>query len=361
MIAAERQAEILRRVQAERSVQVTALAEEFGVSEVTIRRDVGVLADSGLVTRVHGGAVLPDEVPRPTRERPHRAHVRSLTLGMVVPSVSYYYPEVIRGAQAAAEAMQARIVLGITGYDPREDRTQVEQLISSGVDGLLVTTSEPLATDPELVRWLASRPAPVVLVEREVPLGPQSAALEFARTDHAQGAFAAVAHLAALGHTRVALMVREASPTTPAVREGHRAACAALGLDPASPQVLTAAPTRSPRRLATQVDRLLAACRADGTRAVLVHPDQDAILLVQRLRAHGLAVPADMAVVAYDDEVAALADVPLTAVRPSKFDVGRAAVELLVARIRAGCARPARHVTLVPTLQVRASTGHQPD
>ena len=36
-----------------------ALAEHFGVTHQTIRRDLTELADSGKLERVHGGAVLP--------------------------------------------------------------------------------------------------------------------------------------------------------------------------------------------------------------------------------------------------------------------------------------------------------------
>ncbi len=42
----------------EKNVNVTALSEQFNVTEETIRRDLGKLADEGLVTRTYGGAVL---------------------------------------------------------------------------------------------------------------------------------------------------------------------------------------------------------------------------------------------------------------------------------------------------------------
>ena len=34
------------------------LVERLGVSDMTVRRDIQVLAERGLVARVHGGAVL---------------------------------------------------------------------------------------------------------------------------------------------------------------------------------------------------------------------------------------------------------------------------------------------------------------
>jgi DeoR/GlpR family transcriptional regulator of sugar metabolism len=54
---AERRQLILERIGELGHVAVTALSEELGVSEVTIRADLQALAESNLVFRVHGGAI----------------------------------------------------------------------------------------------------------------------------------------------------------------------------------------------------------------------------------------------------------------------------------------------------------------
>ncbi|POX52140.1 hypothetical protein C3489_18290 [Streptomyces sp. Ru71] len=90
--------------------------------------------------------------------------------------------------------------------------------------------------------------------------------------------------------------------------------------------------------------------------AALVHNDHDAIVLLQRLRARGVRVPDDCALVAYDDEVAALADVPLSAVAPPKRAVGVAAVDLIARRL-AEPGRARHRVTILPELRVRGSSG----
>jgi DNA-binding LacI/PurR family transcriptional regulator len=71
-------------------------------------------------------------------------------------------------------------------------------------------------------------------------------------------------------------------------------------------------------------------------------------------------VPDDLALVTYDDEVAALAETPLTAVAPPKREVGRGAAELLVERLGMAGDEPRRHVELLPRLRVRASCGAAP-
>ncbi|BBH66121.1 DeoR family transcriptional regulator [Actinoplanes sp. OR16] len=56
MLAQQRQAAILDRVRATGGVRVSELATEYGVSDMTIRRDLEALADRGLLAKVHGGA-----------------------------------------------------------------------------------------------------------------------------------------------------------------------------------------------------------------------------------------------------------------------------------------------------------------
>ena len=61
MLAAARHTAILDAVQREGVVKVADLAQRLGVSAVTIRRDIDALSDAGLLTRVHGGVMVPGE------------------------------------------------------------------------------------------------------------------------------------------------------------------------------------------------------------------------------------------------------------------------------------------------------------
>ncbi len=54
-----RQSELLAEVKARGTVSVEALAERFGVTLQTVRRDVKLLAEAGLLARFHGGVRVP--------------------------------------------------------------------------------------------------------------------------------------------------------------------------------------------------------------------------------------------------------------------------------------------------------------
>jgi len=63
----ERQEQILDLIREHNRITLTEISDNFGVSEITIRRDVKVLEDNGTVRRAHGGVVYyvepDDEAP----------------------------------------------------------------------------------------------------------------------------------------------------------------------------------------------------------------------------------------------------------------------------------------------------------
>ena len=64
MILSEQRRElVLRAVKANRGSRVGELADRFGVSEMTIRRDLDLLAHRGKLTRVRGGAMVEGSEP----------------------------------------------------------------------------------------------------------------------------------------------------------------------------------------------------------------------------------------------------------------------------------------------------------
>lgn len=67
----QRHAHILRALEAAGQVRVADLARDLGVSEITVRRDLTVLAERGELTKTHGGAT---RFPQATGSEPGFAH-----------------------------------------------------------------------------------------------------------------------------------------------------------------------------------------------------------------------------------------------------------------------------------------------
>jgi DNA-binding LacI/PurR family transcriptional regulator len=349
-LAASRRATILRVLHRSGTVRVSDLSATLGVAAVTLRRDIAHLADEGLLRRVHGGATLHDHDAVPGVTQPSDTGYA----GMLVPSLSYYWPEVIRGAEEEAAHHGLRVRFRGSSYETTDDRPQLERLLATeDVRGLVVAPNLDAPTAGATISWLAGVDVPVVLVERAAT-GPQRAVLESVATDHALGAEMAVAHLVELGHRRIALATSAQSPTSPHVRRGW------LQASPVPDMVDVTLPSPGTAGWDVTAAELLDGLRATSATAVLVHADAEAIALVQYLEQHDVHVPADLSVVAYDDQVAALFTPRLTAVRPPRRAIGRAALSLLAARL-AEPDRPPHRILISPTLQVRESTAPYPN
>lgn len=141
--ADERQAEIASFVEEHGRARVTELAEAFGVSTVTIRKDLDTLAESGNVIRTHGGAIAP--------------RVRGKDLAYDVRDRMQQDEKAVIGALAATRVTDGESIIvdaSTTGlYLARELRRR-----TPGQSLTIVTNSIRLATE------LAARPDMTVLL-----------------------------------------------------------------------------------------------------------------------------------------------------------------------------------------------------
>ncbi|MGP3632959.1 substrate-binding domain-containing protein [Streptomyces sp. 24-1644] len=359
--AAERHDRLLGLVRERGSARVSELASQLGVSPVTVRRDVEDLAGRGLLDRVHGSVSWPQDRTAPAPGSAGGAR-SGLVLGMLAPSATYYFAEVIRGAHEAAARAGARLILRISDYRPEEDHARTQGLLAAGAEGVLIAPGWRRPGDPAAYGdWIASLPVPTVLLERQPAAGSPLDALDRVCSDHRHGVLLALRHLVKLGHGAPLLMARADSPTAVTVRSGYEEALAVLGLRAPQDVIGSVPADQAPDAFEEAVQALREAVVSGVATAALIHNDVDAIQVVQRLAELGVRVPQDLALIAYDDEVAALADTPLTAVAPPKREVGRHATELLVERLtqtgEPGTVPPRRHLTLLPQLRVRSSCG----
>lgn len=352
-LPAERRERLLEVLEDGSTHRVDTLAEKLGVTAVTVRRDLALLASQERVLRVRGGVRRITSASSPVS--PAGAPARAAVIGMVVPSLRYYWPELVRGARAAAAEHGVTLALRGSTYALTDYRRDVTVLLEAGrLDGLVVAPGLR-ADDPDLGTWLASLGLPVVLAERDLTSGPFLEPMESVTSDHALGAALAVRHLHGLGHRRVGLMTAD-TVTARKVRLGWNQACASLGLPlGGTPDVFTklySDPTWQ-EVASTAIQEI----KASGTTAMLVHADAEAVAFADLCVQHGLRIPGDLSLIAYDDEVAALATPPLTSVSPPKAEIGRLVIETLLARlVPGGAERPRRRVVVNPALVEREST-----
>lgn len=355
-----RRAHVLAALARDGAVRVSRLVDDLGVTPVTVRRDLTQMEDDGLLVRVHGGAVTaagavgPNAAEVTARPAPAPAQT-SGSIAVLVPSLDYYWPSVVRGMEREARRRGYRLLLRGASYELQDERPVLERLVrEDGVKGLVVAPNTDTPHAQDVIQWLAECGVPVVLTERDALLMPGRTPVESVTSDHALGAMLAARHLSDLGHRRVGLVLSRNSPTSRKIAAGWQSACDELGLTPTQ-HFEYLLPERTSPDFSDAVNASLDRAMEHGTTALLVHPDGEAIAFVDLALARGISVPGDLSVIAYDDEVAELFTPALTAVSPPRAAVGAAAVDLVIRRM-AEPDRPVHRVTLNPTLKVRGST-----
>jgi len=279
---------------------------------------------------------------------------RSRCLGLVVLDVTNpFFTEVARGVEDYAQAAGYAVILCNSDEAGDKERRYLRVLEEQRVRGILITPVHGRA--PEL-RRIRDRGTPVVLLDRPGSAGQCSVAV-----DDRLGGEIAVTHLLSLGHRRITLVngpgtIRQCADR----RRGAFRAVERAGLDPAEVIGEVIVPAMNARAGAAAADELIG--HQPATTAVFCANDMLALGLLRRLGQAGVMVPGDLAVVGYDDiEFAADAAVPLTSVRQPKYQLGRAAAELLLDEADRPADHEHRRSVFTPELVVRASSGPCPD
>jgi LacI family transcriptional regulator len=258
---------------------------------------------------------LPNSLARGLRTR------RSYTVGIMVPDLTNpLFPPIVRGADE---------VLGPAGYsglvaNTDNDETREELLFSAlrarQADGFIVATAR---REHPLLDRMAETRVPLVLVNRTT----DNRAIPAVVPDEAAGIRAAVRHLVALGHRRIAHL---AGPQDLSTGHGRYRAY----LDAMAGQRLEPGPVAFAEEFAeaaglAAAGQLLAA-RPRPT-AVVAGNDLLAIGMLDLLDGIGLRCPADVSVVGFNDHpMLSRMATPLTTVRIPQREIGGEAARLLL-------------------------------
>ena len=272
---------------------------------------------------------------------------RSRSVGLIVlDSANPFFAEVARGAEERADAEGLAVLLGSSGQNAAREGAYLDLFREQRVRGVLLTPSDltaPAIAEPGI---------PLVLVDGEVPgVGVPSVAV-----DDVEGGYLATRHLLDRGRRRIAfvggpLAVRQVTDRL----EGARRALAEVPEARLEVVELPALTVLAGRRAGEDFARRPPEDRPD---AAFCANDLLAVGVLQGSAILGaIRVPADLAIIGYDDiDFAQSTVVPLSSVRQPAREIGATAIELLLESL-AEPARPPRHVRFRPELVVRASTG----
>ena len=323
------------------------VAAVAGVSLKTVSRVVnqeqGVSAP--LERRVRDAVELLGYRPNATASSLRRADQKTRTIGVLLEDVSNPFSSALhRGIEDVAVPRGVLVFAGSADEDPEREQELLLAFVSRRVDGLIVI---PVGNDQSLMLRERRLGRPLVYMDR-VGGVPDA---DVVTADNRGGARAAVSHLAAHGHRRIAFLGDASSIWTASERHlGYLEALGAggIGLDPR----LVFLDVRSMDAAAEIVRELLA--RDDPPTAVFAAQNLITIGAVRALQQLGRQH--HVALVGFDDVLLAdLLQPPVTVVAQDSTALGRTAAELLFGRL-AGDRSPPRHI-VVPTRLIPRGSG----
>lgn len=326
-----------------RAPNIRDVAKRAGVSYQTVSR---VLNNSPALREQTRERVLGaiDELGyRPNAAARALVTSRSNTIGVLSSQTALYGPTTsIQAIEVAARAAGYRLsVTSIDSGDYDSIRAGLDFLIAQSIDALVVLA--PQVRVFEAIRE-ASIDVPFVTLEA-TELDPGRSI----SVDQAGGARLAVRHLVELGHERI---LHIAGPDdwieAQARHDGYAAELRAAGLTPLDPVVGDWTAEFGYRAgLDLLADRVFT--------AVFCGNDQTALGFIHACRERGIQVPEDVSVVGFDDTPESAHFAPtLTTVRQDFVEIGRGAVELLLAELGGEPVVP--RAPIAPELIIRRST-----
>lgn len=319
------------------------VARAAGVSQTTVSRIVNGYPGVSERARAKVQAAIEQLGYRPNLSARSLVTSRTQTIGVVLGDLTNsYYAELLHTISHELNDAGYRTLMLSDRAGSAEDLAAM--LWEANVDGVILTTTLLSPVDEGRI---------VSLGKPAVTMGPDAAAgTDAIFPDNFNGGRTAATHLLALGHRRIAVI---AGPLDAAsVKDRHRgflAAHDAAGV--AFDESLLEIADLDYHRAFDAATSLLDA--PEPPTAIFCHNDLVAFAALNAAKARGVAVPAEVSVLGFDDvAMSAWPSFDLTTVRQPIRDMALGAVELILARL----AEPEREAThrLLPCSLVERST-----
>ena len=332
--------------------RLTDLAEQAGVSTATVSRVLN--GKQGVSGQTRQAVLAALDVLG--YERPEKLRNRSVGLvGLIVPELNNpVFPAFAQYIESMLASRGYTVLLCTQSPGGTTEDEYVEMLLEHRVDGIVFVSGLHADTTAARERYhrLRSQGVPIVLVNGYA----DDVDAPFISTDDAAAMELAVRHLVSLGHRSIGLAIGPDRfvPARRKVDAFARELTSQLEVTDAVPHIATTLFTvEGGQAAATEL-------LASGHTGIVCGSDLMALGAIRAARSRGLAVPADVSVVGFDDSpLIAFTDPPLTTVRQPALAMGEAAVDTLVAEI-GGVRGPRTELLFHPELVVRGSTGAAP-
>ena len=302
------------------------IAEMAGVSRATVSR---VLSNPSVVSRPRQEAVrraIKDLSYRPNPIARGLSTGRLPCLHVLISDIrNPFYAEMARGVEDVARNNGYAVVFGNTDDCPERELQYLAHTNELRFAGVIMMSA---VGKVDLKKALRELNRPVVLANRLVP-GMEADAVIL---NNERGAYHATKYLIGLGHRKICHLAGLRYSSASAERQrGFVRAIKEAGLDIPQGSVFSGdLRVDSGEALGRRLVKEGLKCTA-----IFAANDLMAIGLISAFEGEGIEVPEDVSVVGFDDiDYARLPRVQLTTVKQPSYEMGRAALQMLLERIR---------------------------
>lgn len=331
------------------SVTLEDVSKHLGLSISTVSKALNGYSDISPATKERIAEAAAQLGYHPNMAARNLRRQRTEKIGVVVnypiDQVNDFLSELIPGAAAAAEQTDYNLILYTSAARHPERISKICR--AREVDGLLLLWPSQLK---ETVALMAQEAMPYMVLPRRVPYEHVS----YIAADHRASGQALTEHLIALGHRRIGFTTYPELYESNTDRfKGYQTALADAGL-PFDEQLVVETSGQDTNNGETVLQALLEL--DEPPTAVLCFTDPIAMRMLAAASARGIRVPEDLSITGHDGILTSGMTVPaLTTARQPIPEMGRLAIECLLARIAEPELPPAQHLLPIEVV-VRSST-----
>jgi LacI family transcriptional regulator len=327
-------------------ITIKDVARESGVNTSTVSRALNNVYGVNDKTRKHVMEVATRLNYRTNEMARGLVTGRLHTIGLVVSDIrNPFFAEVARGAEDAANRAGYDLVLCNSDLKAEKQMGYFDSLLAKRVDGIVMNSVAVLSHAQQDQLWAAG--VPIVLLNRSSGYRRFSSVLG----DNFQGGELAGNYLIDLGHTKVGHITGPRAHGNLADRaKGFLNAFQDRGLP--EPEVIYGEHTfEGGYELA---NRLLGPNRR--ITAIFAGNDVLAFGCIRAAIEKGIRIPDDLSIVGFDNvELSQITSPPLTTVDQPKYEIGRAAIEMLLGMMaKDGIREPEHRVIGVRLIERRS-------
>lgn len=305
-------------------VTIMDIAHQLGISKSTVSRALRGHSDIHKGTRkmILDLAQQLEYQPNPLANALLKS--RTNIVGILVPEFRhYFFPTMIMGAQEVLSKAGYNVMICQSDESYETEMANVKALMSSRVDGLLVSVTAQ-TNNFDHFRAVLRKEVPIVFFNRVCP------ELETPQVivDDYEGAFQAVEHLIKQGYRRIAHLAGPNSLLVSRLRlNGYRDALQKHGL-PLDPDLIIHYDL-SEEKARIYANYLLSLPQPPDAIFAINDPTAIEIMLVAKSR--GVKIPQELGIVGFsNDPVSAIIEPSLTTIEQPVWEMGRQAAKLLL-------------------------------